>query len=234
MLLQFIIVTLLLFLIINIIYFISRTLSPIPFFPTNKKDLPLIITSLLSTHSQHKKSVIIDLGAGTGTVIFPAAEEAYKRQRAFSLKSAGGAPGGGPAGFTLNKVKEKRWDEGATGPAQIESSEKSTTQFIAVEIHPLLIFIMHLRRLLHPNRKNIHIIRADIFNTDLKKNLTLNFKFLTLYLYVGPFVMSRLKPVLKSFPARTRIVSYMYEIPGWDKKLIKTRKGVKKLYVYLL
>src|SRR3972149_12020194 len=41
--------------------------------------------------------------------------------------------------------------------------QKLNTKFVAVEINPVLILILHLRRLFHPNKDNIIIIRDDIF-----------------------------------------------------------------------
>jgi len=60
----------------GIIYFaFSSSFSPIPFFPTNGKDLPKIIDTLKLKNDQ----IVFDLGAGTGTVIFAAATEAHKK-----------------------------------------------------------------------------------------------------------------------------------------------------------
>lgn len=50
--------------------------SPIPYFPTNKKDLKLIVKALDLKSNQ----VVYDLGAGDGVVIFEAAKEALKRK----------------------------------------------------------------------------------------------------------------------------------------------------------
>lgn len=194
-----------LFLTFNILYFLSPTLSPIPFFPTNRKDLSLIVNLLFSDEflrkKQKKKSnvsgqlsnVIVDLGAGTGTVIF------------------------------------------ASAASDAAATTDSKNKFIAVEIHPLLIFIMHIRRLFHPHRKNIKIIRADIFKlelNDLIKNVTSYMLHVTCYLYVDPRSLSRLKSKLLKLPNGSRIVTYMYEIPGWKKRLKKTVRGVNNIYIY--
>ncbi len=55
--------------------FVSRKHSPVPYFPTNKKDVPLIIKAL----NLKLNHTVIDLGAGDGLVIFKAADEAYER-----------------------------------------------------------------------------------------------------------------------------------------------------------
>lgn len=123
------------------------------------------------------------------------------------------------------------WDEGATGPAQIESSVAQPAQFFAIEIHPLLTLIMRARRLMHPNRTHIHILRTDLFALD-PNLITDNRQLITLYLYVGPFVMNQIKKTLSRFPKNTRVLSYMYAIPGWEKKLVTKHRGKKVLYEY--
>lgn len=216
MVVNLILIGLFLFFLYTFWYFISPTLSPIPFFPTNTKDIALISNILLdedvhfsqlgtatpwrggnpvepqNATSSKKKGTIIDLGAGTGTVIFAAARKAFEKNL--------------------------------------------STQFVAVEIHPLLIVILHLRRLLHPNRNNIRIIRADIFMTDLNAMLQDSKRKMqaTIYLYVGIPALIRLKPTLEKLPSGSRVVSYMYEIPGWKRNIHKTHTGVMHaLYEYI-
>lgn len=53
----------------------SSKVSAIPFFPSNLKDKDHILEGLDLKNNQ----IIIDLGAGSGTVIFAAAEEAHKK-----------------------------------------------------------------------------------------------------------------------------------------------------------
>ncbi len=61
--------------IFGIIYFaFSSTFSPIPFFPTNRKDIPLIIDAMNLSNNQ----IVFDLGAGSGRVIFAAARKAHE------------------------------------------------------------------------------------------------------------------------------------------------------------
>ncbi|OGK21035.1 hypothetical protein A3C23_02380 [Candidatus Roizmanbacteria bacterium RIFCSPHIGHO2_02_FULL_37_13b] len=169
--------------------FTSRRFSPIPYFPTNKKDINLIIDVLLNDPSN---SAIIDLGAGTGTVIFPTALKAYR--------------------------------------------QKLKTKFIAIEIHPLLLLIMHLKCLFHPNKRNIYIIRGDIFKMNFNKMLlsysALNPQSSTLYLYVGREALHRLKPQLDKLPAGTRIVSYMYPLKGWS--VNKILSGYHQIFIYII
>ena len=205
--------------VINALYFILPSLSPIPFFPTNKKDLPMIVETLLNNVNKVTKSAddhferlweiptksgrvpteaknvsssatIIDLGAGTGTVLFAAAQEAYKK--------------------------------------------KLDLKFIAIDIHPLLITILFIKSFFHPNKKNIVIIRGDIFRMNYQELLLKYRQNITIYLYVGPFVMDRIKEKLNEFTFPTRVVSYMYKIPGWGKKLADEKHGVHDLFTYII
>ena len=185
--------------IISLVYFLSPRLSPIPYFPSNWKDVPAIVATILENGDwrleNSEKHTIIDLGAGTGTVIFPATLEAYRR----GLK----------------------------------------TTFVAVEVNPFLVFIMHLRRLFHPHRKAINIVRADMFNIDrnyILKSLcqSADPNLNTIYLYVGNLEDTKVKKMLSQFPTGTKVVSYMYKIPGWEKRLKTTKSGQHSIYVYQL
>ena len=111
-----------LFLTITVVLFIfsSKTLSPIPYFPSQPVDIPLIIKALNLKNNQ----TVFDLGAGDGIVIFKAAQQSYE--------------------------------------------QKLNTQFVAVEINPVLIIILHFRRLFHKNKKNIKIIRDDMFKMNFE------------------------------------------------------------------
>jgi len=176
---------LLVILIIIIFLFSSPKLSPIPYFPSQLVDMPLIIKALNLRSNQ----TMIDLGAGDGIVIFKAAKSSYQ--------------------------------------------QKLNTKFVAVEINPVLILILHLRRLFHPNRRNIKIIYANIFTMNYNNlvNFT-NFKnFITVYLYISPWYLettiNNLKLKIKNF----NVVSYMYPIKGIIKKE-KIIKGKNKIFVY--
>ncbi|OGK23544.1 hypothetical protein A3A46_04430 [Candidatus Roizmanbacteria bacterium RIFCSPLOWO2_01_FULL_37_13] len=196
-----------------ILIFSSKRFSPIPFFPTNKYDLPLIIKSLDLKNNQ----VIFDLGAGDGIVIFEASKEAYRK--------------------------------------------KLNTKFIAVEINPILIILLHLRHFFHPNKKNIKIILADLFTMSLRalakqsRNYEIaslltsftprndkiimkprqtwltQFNNITIYLYISPWFLDKVtKKVLKEIP-KARIVSYMYPIKSLRHKE-KLIKGKNFVFIY--
>ena len=64
-----------------IITFASPKLSPIPYFPTNWDDLPQITAAFPLADG----ITVIDLGAGTGTVIFALADEAIREKKRVEL-----------------------------------------------------------------------------------------------------------------------------------------------------
>lgn len=161
----------------------------------------MIVKTLLGNRSH---DVIVDLGAGTGTVIFPLAERAHE--------------------------------------------DKLRTRFIGVEIHPLLVLIMQIKRLFHPNKKNISVVRQDMLKANFKKFIkksqsTIHLDLvgvnnkppaIMIYLYIGNKVIEQLKKQFTLLPRNTIIVSYMYAIPGWEKRLTKTVKGIHPLYLYFI
>lgn len=162
------------FIIIFIYVFVSRKRSPVPYFPTNKKDIPLIIKAL---NLKRNKSVV-DLGAGNGVVIFKAAEEAYKR------------------GFN--------------------------TKFYAVEINPILILLLHIKRLFHKNKKNIFILYEDFIKMSLKK-----FKNAVFYLYLSPKYLNIIYKKIKTEAKNSKIITYFYKVEDIARKI----KGLNNLYL---
>jgi 16S rRNA A1518/A1519 N6-dimethyltransferase RsmA/KsgA/DIM1 with predicted DNA glycosylase/AP lyase activity len=181
----FYLIVIFLFLIV-ILFFSSQTLSPIPYFPSNKKDLPLIIKALNLKNNQ----LVFDLGAGDGIVIFKAAKKAFEK--------------------------------------------KLNTKFFAVEINPVLILIMIIRRLFHPNKKNIKIIRADIFTINFKKlvtkPVTRNPQPVTFYLYISPWYLEKVIKNLKLKIKNFALVSYFYSVPKMRAK--KVFEGKNKIFIY--
>lgn len=158
--------------------FISRRISPIPYFPSNRKDIHRIVKMLQMKNDQ----VIYDLGAGDGIVIFAAAQQAHQK--------------------------------------------KLNTQFIAVELNPVLLLILWLRRLLHPNKKNISIEYGDIFTMQYRSDK----KLLTFFTYISPWYLER---VIKNCKRQTRsfsFVSYFYPLP--NHRAIAHIDGVHTVYQY--
>ncbi len=238
MALALIITVTLLIIIITLAYFISPTLSPVPFFPTQKADLEMIVSALLSSKAQIRNSkveirnsqIIYDLGAGTGTVIFALAQEAYEsRHRKSGLKNVDLSIW--HARQSLRNLKNKTYMS-LLHMRKDSFENQNVSKFVAIEIHPTLFLWMQLRRLFHPNRNNISIIRADMFKFDLNKLTTDNLQPTIVYLYVDKNSLSRLKPNLLKLPKNSQIFTYMYPLP--DLKPNKTYQGRNQLFEYVI
>lgn len=170
-----------------IFLFSSPKLSPIPYFPSQPVDLPLIVKALNLKNNQ----TVFDLGAGDGIVIFEAAKSSYR--------------------------------------------QKLNTKFIAVEINPVLILILHLRRLFHPNRRNIKIIMDDIFTMDFNSLTMKQFNNVTIYFYISPWFLEKTILNIKKQINKFEVVSYMYPIKSLGKTTFAKAtvvKGKNKIFIY--
>ena len=178
----FILLTILTVLIFAVIILFSfPQFSPIPYFPTNNKDLELIVKTLKLKNNQ----ALFDLGAGDGTVIFAAANEARKL--------------------------------------------KLNTLFVAVEMNPVLVFILQIKKLFNSNRKNIKIVWSDMFKVNLKD--IAGKKESLFYLYVSPKFLEKIYSFIKKSIPNSSIVSYMYPIKS-AKKIYSKTTGKNFVYRY--
>ncbi|KKP62717.1 MAG: hypothetical protein UR56_C0006G0008 [Candidatus Roizmanbacteria bacterium GW2011_GWC2_34_23] len=185
-------ITFIIFITVIIFIFSSKKFSPIPYFPSQPADMLLIIKALSLKNNQ----TIFDLGAGDGTVIFKAAEEAFQQD--------------------LN------------------------TKFVAVEINPVLILILYLRRLFHKNRKNIKIIRDDIFKMDFESLIMKQSNNVTIYLYISPWYIERVIKNCKMKNEKFSVVSYMYPVKSLTRKPSFAKasegkeiiQGKNKIFIY--
>jgi len=166
-----------------IIIFSFPQFSPIPYFPSNGRDIPLILKALNIRSDQ----TIIDLGAGDGIVIFRAAERAFQN--------------------------------------------KCNTKFIAVEINPILLLILHIRRLLHPNRKNIKVINADMFTIHYPL-ITNDQRPTTFYIYISPWFIEKTVTNITKQIESFDLVSYFYQVKCLPKHKEEKKEGVHKIYSY--
>jgi len=111
--------------------------------------------------------------------------------------------------------------------AQYAKKHRLNTKFIALEINPILVFILHLRRFFSLNRHQIKIVWGDIFKLDYaqwkKKNPTF-------YIYISPWLISKLITKIKKGLPHFRLVSYMY--PVKDLKLRSSLPGRHPTYYY--
>lgn len=154
--------------------------SPIPYFPSNKKDVPLILKALDLRNGQ----TVVDLGAGDGLVVFEAAKLAFQK--------------------------------------------KLDARFIGVEINPILIFILHVRRLFHPNKKSIQIMWQDMFKF---KTTAGRWNNATIFLYISPWFLEKTLKQISTFNGKKTIVSYYYPIKSLKANLT-IRNGVNPIFTY--
>jgi len=104
------------------------------------------------------------------------------------------------------------------------------TKFIALEINPILVFILHIHKLFHPNKKNIKIVMGDMFTYRFSSLISNRYSLTTFYLYISPWLIEKaLKNVSSQFPKAT-YVSYFYPIKKLKEK--KKVKGVHFVYSY--
>jgi SAM-dependent methyltransferase len=165
-----------------IVIFAFPQFSPIPYFPSNMHDMPIILQALHLNNGQ----TVFDLGAGDGVVIFKAALAA----------------------------KEKNLN----------------TYFVAVEINPILICILHIRRMLHPNRANIRIVWGDLFKLDYSRFVSKN-NSVTAYLYVTPRLIPSILDAVHTSVGRFTAVSYYYSL---SKEMKPTYKGIHSVFVKVM
>lgn len=107
---------------------------------------------------------------------------------------------------------------------------KLNTKFIALEINPVLIGILCLKWLFHPNRKNIKIVWGDMFSFNFKSQIS-NFKFITFYLYISPWLIEKVISRIQKQLPNSSFVSYFYPIKSLRKKE-KEYRGEHKVYTY--
>jgi len=113
--------------------------------------------------------------------------------------------------------------------AKIAFEKKLNTKFFALEINPILILIMWAKWLFHPNKKNIKIVRDDIFKINLKRYM-LHVTRYTFYLYISPWYLKKVIKNLKSQIKKFSLVSYFYPLPKIKPK--KIFQGKNKVFVY--
>ena len=111
-------------------------------------------------------------------------------------------------------------------------AHQSPTRFIALELNPVLVLILHLRRLFHPHRKNIRIVWGDMFKIKYAKILK-NMKHhrMTVYLYISPWLIEQAVSHIGPHAKDARYVSYFYPIKSM-RRFESTRKGVHTVFSY--
>lgn len=116
---------------------------------------------------------------------------------------------------------------------------KLNTKFIAVEINPVLLLILHIRRFLHPNRKNIYVLNRDMFSmsyncTGIARNAPTPYALqpITFYLYISPWFIEKTVDNIKKQIKEFDLVSYFYQVKCLPKHKEVLKEGVHKVYAY--
>jgi hypothetical protein len=114
------------------------------------------------------------------------------------------------------------------GKILLRAAQKSNAKVVGIEIHPLLVFVTHVKKWLFAKGANIEIRWQSIFKTNIKDATVV-------YLYIGPFVMNRVINQLKTNTPKKlrRVVSYMYPfptnpLPGFKLNVVN---GKNKIYI---
>ena len=116
--------------------------------------------------------------------------------------------------------------------AKSSYQQKLNTKFVAVEINPVLILILHLRRFFHPNKKNIKIVYGDIFKLNFNSLTRKPVNSLTFYLYISPWFLEKTISNIKNQIAKFSVISYMYPIKSLTKKSKEIIQGKNRIFVY--
>lgn len=106
--------------------------------------------------------------------------------------------------------------------------KKLNTRFVALELNPILILILYLRRWFHPNRKNIRIVWGDMFKINYDEVAD---GAVTFYLYISPWLIEQAISHALSYHKSARFVSYYYPIKSM-KHAEKEVKGVHSVFSY--
>jgi len=114
--------------------------------------------------------------------------------------------------------------------AKLALQKGLNTKFIALEINPVLVFILHIRRLFNPNKQHIKIVMGDMFIYKFHQPTTNDPQLTTFYLYISPWLIEKaLKNVSFQFPKAT-YVSYFYPIKQLKEK--EKIKGIHSVFRY--
>ncbi|MGI0053135.1 MAG: SAM-dependent methyltransferase [Thermoplasmata archaeon] len=102
------------------------------------------------------------------------------------------------------------YDLGAgTGAILFRAARKNGARAVGVEIEPIRILVLRLRRAVGGPRDRVRILWGNLFAVDLREATVVA-------LFLWPEAMRRLRPILESqLPPGARVVSHWHEVPGW-------------------
>lgn len=109
-------------------------------------------------------------------------------------------------------------DAGSGSGSLLIASARLDARAIGIESNPLLVLYSRIRALADATRKNITVIRENLFSYSFREADVL-------FLYLFPKTIEKLKEKLeKELKPGARIISNTFPIPGWTPK--KERDGV--------
>lgn len=115
--------------------------------------------------------------------------------------------------------------------AHMAFQKKLNTKFIAVELNPILVMILMILRIFHPNRNNITVIRGDIFSIDYSPFQTSNPNFhILFYMYISPWLIDRVVKKIRAAIPHYSMVSYYYPVKNMN--AYSEQKGIHSIYRY--
>jgi precorrin-6B methylase 2 len=103
------------------------------------------------------------------------------------------------------------YDLGAgTGALVFRAARERGARAVGVEVEPLRILILRLRRRWGPAADRIRIVWGDFFRLDYREATVV-------LVFLWPDAMRRLAPRLaEELPKGARVVSYWHPVPGWE------------------
>ncbi len=106
--------------------------------------------------------------------------------------------------------RDTLFDLGAgTGAIVFRAARTYRARVVGVEVEPIRVLILRLRRRFGPFRDRITIHWGDFFRLDFRSATVV-----TAFLWPG--AMARLRPKLEAeLPDGARVVSHCHEVPGW-------------------
>lgn len=116
------------------------------------------------------------------------------------------------------------YDLGAgTGAIVFRAAEAHGARVVAVEVEPLRVAVLHLRRWLSPARSRIEIRWGNLFHLDLAPATVVA-------LFLWPGAMERLRPAMEASLTRgARVVSHWHPVLEWT---ADRTDPVHRVYLY--
>jgi len=105
---------------------------------------------------------------------------------------------------------DRLYDLGAgTGAIIFRAARDLGAEAVGIELEPLRIAILRLRRRMGSAADRISLRWSDIFSVDLSDATVVT-------AFLWPEAMARLRPIFESqLPAGARVVSHWHRVPGW-------------------